>query len=357
MNGAVSGNSSIRLQSVKEGARSRVSEKRNLLHLPFNDSRGILKRRPWNRSPSRSSTTSNLSVSEEELHGWKRPSIKIVTTKDEEIGPVARRTNGLLEVQNGPISSKSPISPDHWDKQRQGRPISQKMDVNLDFSTTGDSASPRDDHRWPASRFLDFSRKSKSEAREDADGQARYSMDTLDSTAPNSPNTGNFMPGISRDLSSPAHRHRMPGIPFLRHEYEKAKHQIDSNDFAVSNTTIDPSRLSVNEARRPHRSSLGKVRPGLTHKRSCTVDDISSLKDEDATSGKDFPSNLSRFFKGGRIGELVRSEGSASSRNKRQSIPLSEDAELSERTSGSVRDKLTDDERRLPQGVNKPQLS
>ncbi|KAI9689107.1 MAG: hypothetical protein M1822_000845 [Bathelium mastoideum] len=317
--------SSITSPEDRENARGRPHKKRNFLHLPINDSHGKFKRRSWHRSPSRSSTSSNLSNSEhEDGQGQIKPTIK-VSTKDEETGPLRKHIDTLLKSADVGPPSVSPISPDHWDNQHSRRPITNRFDNNLDSSTTGDSASPQDHRHWPTSKFLDFTKKPKRDIKEEAAGPPRSSLDTLDSTAPNSPNPIKFVPSISVDLSPPptagdssTNKHKLPKFHFFRHSDEKSKNNIESNDFAFQDHDKGTARFSIDEAQRPNRSSLDVPRPKrLRHVRSRTTDENSSLKSsKDRISEKDWseikePSSaVGRFFKGGRIGDLVRGEGS-----------------------------------------------
>ncbi|KAL9095831.1 MAG: hypothetical protein Q9165_001828 [Trypethelium subeluteriae] len=320
----MSAHSSVASPDAREDTRGRTHKRRNFLHLPIHDTHGKFKRRSWHRSPSRSSTSSNLSSSEEEGGGGnKKPMIKI-SAKDE-TGPLARHMDTLMQSEKVEAPSVSPISPDHWDSQQARRPISNRIDNHLDSSTTGDSASPRDHRHWPTSKFFEFPKRPKRGVPEDTDRQPRSSLDTLDSTAPNSPNFKHSMPGISMDLSPPstgvdgtANKHKKPKFSFLHHGDDKAKHNIESNDFAVPSQGKTASRLSADETRVQNRSSLEVPRPTrLRHVRSQTTDESSSLRnskdriaEKDLNEDKEPPSAVERFFKGGRMRDLVRSEGS-----------------------------------------------
>ena len=310
--------SSIISQDIGEDTRGRAHRKRNFLRLPIADAHGKFKRRSWHRSPSRSSTSSNLSTSEhEDENGRVRPTIK-VSTKDEETGPLARHMHTLMQSDNAGVRGVSPISPDHWDNQHTRRPISNRFDNHLDSSTTGDSASPREHRHWPTSKIFEFAKRPRRDLREESEPQARSSLDTLDSTTPNSPNPSNFIPSIGVDLSPPLSsghaspsKHKMPKFHFFRSGDDKAKHNIESNDFAFPPKGLNGSRLSVDEARVPYRSSLEVPRPTrLRHVRSRTTDESSSFRgSKDSVTGKESnehrePSSaVGRFFKGSLLGD------------------------------------------------------
>ena len=339
-----SASSSIASPEAIEETRGRAHKRRNFLHLPINDSHGKFKRRSWHRSPSRSSTSSNLSSSEEEdTQSHKKPTIR-VSTNTEGVGPLERHMNTLMQSENAGVPTVSPISPDHWDNQHPLRPIANRFDNNLDSSTTADSSSPRDHRHWPTSKFFDFSKKPKHEVQEEMERQPRSSLDTLDSATPNSPSTHRFIPSISMDLSSPTtggsastNKHKVPKLPFFHHSNEKAKHQIESNDFAFSSQEKTVSRLSTDDVRVPNRSSLDVPRPTrLRHVRSQTTDEGSSIRssrvrttEKDWNENKEPISAVGRLFKGGRIGDLVRSEGSRLSDRIRKSDSVNEGSKAS----------------------------
>ena len=371
---AVSASSSIFQPDVGEDTRGRAHKRRNFLHLPITDGHGKFKRRSWHRSTSRSSTSSNLSNSEgEEGGGQTKPTIK-VSVKDQETGPLARHIDALMQSENAGRREFPPVSPDYWDNNQAKRPISDRLDNNLDSSTTGDSLSPRDHRHWPTSKFLEFHKRPKHDLREETERQPRSSLDTLDSTAPNSPSVNHFVPGISMDLSPPStgadaspNKHKLPKFTFFRHGDDKAKHHIESNDFAISSHERNVSRLAMDDARVSNRSSLEVPRPTrptrLRHVRSHTTDESSSLRDsKDRMSVKSWSENkepssaVGRFFKGGRIGDLVRSEGSRLSDRVRKRDSLNEDSKALEDSVGpsDASPYTSDDENEIPGRESKP---
>ncbi|KAI9695223.1 MAG: hypothetical protein M1820_008795 [Bogoriella megaspora] len=328
--------------------RGRSHKKRNFLHLPLNDSTGKLKRRSWHRSSSRSSMSSNLSTSDHDgAGGQRRPMVKI-PTGDEATGPLARHINALIESEQGRVSDKSPLSPDHWDSQQTKQPISNRFSANLDSSTTGDSASPHDHRFWPMSKSFESKRKPRPNIRQEVEGQPRSSFDTLDSTAPSSPTANHFMPGISMELSppgtrvvSPVHKHKLPRLPFFRHGDDKAKHRIDSTDFAASGHETANKRHSLEVPRTPNRSSFDSYRHTLRHSRSRTADDdISSKAHKNHTSESDGHNHrersaVGRFLRGGLVGDIVRHEGSRLGDRARRKDSTHQDPRLSETSLGA----------------------
>ncbi|KAF2235306.1 hypothetical protein EV356DRAFT_500534 [Viridothelium virens] len=367
----MSASSSIASPDAREDTRGRTHKRRNFLHLPIHDTHGKFKRRSWHRSPSRSSTSTNLSSSEEEGSGGnKNPTIKI-SAKDEDTGPLARHMDTLMQSEKAEATGISPISPDHWDSQQARRPISNRFDNHIDSSTTGDSASPRDHRHWPTSKFFEFPKRPKRGVKEDTDRQPRSSLDTLDSTAPNSPNFKHSMPGISMDLSPPstavdgtANKHKKPKFSFLHHGDDKAKYNIESNDFAVSSQGKHASRLSADETRVQNRSSLEVPRPTrLRHVRSRTADESSSLRDaKDRIAEKELdedrepPSAVERFFKSSRMRDLVRSEGSKLSDRIRRNNASNDGSKATEDSVGlaDVSPYTSEEEGDMPQRESKP---
>jgi hypothetical protein len=147
--------------------------------------------------------------------------------------------------------------------------------------------------------------------------------DDLNSTNPNSPSTTNFSPNVVLAHSPPRSRTTSPSrkpkismLPFIRTEGHGRKNEgnppilDDSDNFSSRHTSAEAPykpRSSLEVAVSPNR-----VKNLFTHKTNDSLNNLSprpSSRGKDTKEGKEPESAVRRFFKGGRLGEIVRTEG------------------------------------------------
>ncbi|KAF2771048.1 hypothetical protein EJ03DRAFT_325843 [Teratosphaeria nubilosa] len=242
---------------------------------------------------------------------------------DENLGPLARHMQGLIEQdQRGEL--KSPTSPelgsaaDHWDSKHTRFPVLRAV------------RDRRDTHSHEQQGSLSVDTTSHQRRAKSADGRAmggnNRSITPIDDALSSgaytlSPQDAGFMPSMVMDLSPPPvaterqlsqHKSKLRHITFLRsHSKERDEaepgDQTDRQDFAFS-TTNDSNKTS------DPRSSIDSIRPSFLtrHRTTESMASQTSLKRQGThttSSGKE-SGTLGRFFKGGKVGELVRNETS-----------------------------------------------
>ncbi|KAM0717097.1 hypothetical protein Q7P37_006949 [Cladosporium fusiforme] len=238
------------------------------------------------------------------------------TTRDsgtpDSLVPLNKHMDALIaRDQRGDLSSPDNNSPDHWDSK------------NTPFPTRGDKRISV--HR--ANGSLSVASNDPSQRSKSADGRlaqlaesdrARFSFD---SSPPSSPIVTDFVPSLAMDLSPPPKRpshstskskHRM--LPIFRSK-SKDRSTTEGRDFALasesdrsrepSGNAVDPSRLSVEYARPTplHRHKTSESVDSSIHRRGTS-------RTQNTTDGsvKDQGKTVGRFFKGGRLAELVRND-------------------------------------------------
>ena len=153
----------------------------------------------------------------------------------------------------------------------------------------------------------------------------RTSLEEFDTTAPNSPTGGGFVPSIAINLSPPASRSPSPkklssfNYSRSRDRQSKGRHAIEETDFATEpeSATNGPLKVSTNaypsvvDREPPTSSSDGLLSPKsaaegigriLRHRRSESKS-IRNSKDQ-----KEPESRFRGFVKGGRLAEIIGSE-------------------------------------------------
>jgi len=231
----------------------------------------------------------------------------------ESVAPLNKHMDALIaRDQRGETSSPDLDSPDHWDSK------------NTPFPT-------RNDHRGSINRAngsLSVADKVAAQRSKSADGRlaqlaendrARFSFD---SSAPDSPVAADFMPSLAMDLSPPR---KQPALSIQKqkhrilpkfHTKNKDRSTTEGRDFAFpsdsdrsrepSGNAIDPTRLSA-EYQRPndlHRHQTSESISSSLHRRGPSRTQTQNSE----MSFKDAGSTVGRFFKGGRLAELVRSD-------------------------------------------------
>ncbi|KAK4507629.1 hypothetical protein PRZ48_001364 [Zasmidium cellare] len=285
------------------------SRRRNLLPIP-----GRLRRNYISRSPS---TTSNSSD-----EGRKPPNHRFGDTEggDENIGPLDRHMRRMIaKEEKGELASPDLVSPDHWD-QKHGQFPQSRGSVDRGH---------RDSHQPANGRLsVESHRHRRSHSADGRVGNAGHGRRSVDETAqeesPSSPVVAGFVPAIARSPShnkrpSPTeHKSKRSHIPIFRSK-SKDRNNIERTDFAAMEHIGKPLSpvLSADTTTEQPRPSMESARPQLNQRNQTADSNHSSLRRFNTattatdTSAKDSNASLPRrFLKGGRIGELMRTESS-----------------------------------------------
>jgi hypothetical protein len=226
--------------------------------------------------------------------------------------PLNKHMDALIaRDQRGEVSSPDLDSPDHWESKNM--PLPTRSDQRPSNNRVNGSLTVAD--RVAAQRSKSADGRLAQLAEND---RARFSFD---SSPPESPMVPEFMPSLAMDLSPPR-KQAAPSIQKQKHRilpnfHTKNKDRIstEGRDFAFpsgsdrsrepSGNAIDPTRLSA-EYPRPsdlHRHQTSESISSSLHRRgpsrTQTTSD-GSIKEPGSTVG--------RFFKGGRLAELVRTD-------------------------------------------------
>ncbi|CAD0083804.1 unnamed protein product [Aureobasidium vineae] len=221
----------------------------------------------------------------------------------ENTGPLERHMKNLIEKETLGIEANSPefISPDKWDRgheQSSGKSPTLAESPSVNNHKRNDS-SKTDEHGIQ-------------------DDRARSSFD--DSTAPSSPVVANHIPSFGMSLSPPASRQSSPERKFslFRSSRNASDDKVHRTDFATASLASLANSRHVSDNVDPPRSSIDSLRPPVPgfkrHKTSNSI--TSTLLNPGRRMSKDV--GVGRFFKGGRIGDLVRSDSSRQNEKSRK---------------------------------------
>lgn len=230
------------------------------------------------------------------------------------LAPLNRHMDAMIaREQNGDISSPDLTSPDHWDSKHT--PFAARGSKRMSGHRPANSLSVASDASQQRSKSADGRLADVPEGE-----RPRFSFD---SSPPSSPVMTDFVPSLAMDLSPPSkprgnqsqkNKHRM--LPIFRSR-SKDRSTTEGRDFAIasesdrsrepSGNVIDPSRLSV-ESARPSELQRNKTSDSIMsgiHRRGTSRTQTTS-----DGSIKEPGSTVGRFFKGGRLAELVRADRS-----------------------------------------------
>ena len=301
-------------------------------HLGHVDS-GYKLRHVLNKARGRSpSPSSDLSTSDHEgRQSAKRPTLPLVTSFDDaNVGPLERHMEKITgaEIQEPHHIGQTHISP--------GTPNKWGTDPRFNYlSQSPDGMASRDRIAHPETTATDWEqRHSQSPERHlihhrnivDMD-EPRSSMEEPSSTKPNSPIAEHFFPGLGSDLTPPSpqtskhnrtHKSRKGIIPFIKSESSRDSRKLAGHLPFSDDSVFEkrPRKPSTEEA--PPRSSFESMtgseqgKKPFLHKTNESISSVGarpSSRGKDAKDVKEPESAMRRFFKGGRIGEIVRTEG------------------------------------------------
>lgn len=221
-------------------------------------------------------------------------------------GPLERQMKKLIEKETLGVEEDSPelISPDKWDRAHE-----QPNGKTSASPTLADSPSVNNHKRNDSS---------KTDEHGTHDDRARSSFD--DSTAPNSPTVANHIPSFGMSLSPPTSRQSSPERRFglFRSSRNASDDKVHRTDFATASLASLANSRHVSDNVNPSRSSIDSLRPpapGIKrHKTSNSI--TSTFLSPGRRMSKDV--GVGRFFKGGIIGDLVRSDSSRQNEKSRK---------------------------------------
>ncbi|KAF1990201.1 hypothetical protein K402DRAFT_401071 [Aulographum hederae CBS 113979] len=278
----------------------------------------------WRKARAPSTSSSGLSSSDDDDRTKRKRTLRRRVTS-ENIGPLERHLDNMLSVEtaNGNSVSpdlRSPGTPDKWgtgetglDSQVKGVDGVKKAPAKapLALQETSTPPSPK------TKKFPHILHRPKKRG---------SSTDEQNSTGPNSPVAASFghdvgnvhSPPQSRASSLPRESKKVP-LPFFHSNGSKDHKKTHLQDPAVAGSDRDSTR-QTNGSSSPPRTSLDRPRSPLPggekagmQKGNSSMSSLPGKQDNRTRANtkdmKEPPSAVSRFFKGGRIGELVRSEG------------------------------------------------
>lgn len=238
---------------------------------------------------------------------------------DENIGPLERHMREMIaKDEKGELSSPEMVSPDHWDSRNTPFPASR----------AGAEKSRQDPYATVTGRpSTDFQRPPRPRSVESriSEDHRLASLNEMVVDSPTSParptlSRKNTAESITSKQTSPI-KQKTKGLKLsMFHSRSKSKehNNIEATDFAANNINGAPLSpvLSAGSSTGLPRSSVDSVRhPQI--RRHKTYDSIESdLRRADTTntatgmSMKESKLSSNRFFKGGRVRDLVRIEGS-----------------------------------------------
>ncbi|KAG9654632.1 hypothetical protein KCU64_g7082, partial [Aureobasidium melanogenum] len=221
-------------------------------------------------------------------------------------GPLERHMKKLIENETLGIEEDSSelISPDKWDRGHE-----QSNGKTSASPTLAESPSVNNHKRNDSS---------KTDEPGTHDDRARSSFE--DSTAPSSPIVANHIPSFGMSLSPPTSRQSSPERRFglFKTSRNASDDKVHRTDFATASLANLANSRYVSDNVDPSRSSIDSLRPPAPGiKRHRTSNSITStLLSPGRRMSKDV--GVGRFFKGGIIGDLVRSDSSRQNEKSRK---------------------------------------
>ena len=279
---------------------------------------------PWSRARSRSSSGS--SDSDGNGSDSRRPRSEVLRlTHEENTGPLKLHMKGIMNEESQRRSRSpdllTPGTPDKWGNgQRFSISLSQDNDNALDPEPDPEKKLIERQSTFSSSASGLGHKKTDSTAREDHG--PRISFEEDDSSRPVTPSSAKFAPLIGIDLSpppsrnpslsrrtSPTRKSKLSRLPFIRGKNKGSRDDIDLNEFANESGS---SRQPSGETGDPSTTSLEKptLKSTVSHKKNNSVNSLNQPESRGRKEGKDKEkepqSAVTRFFKHGRIGELVK---------------------------------------------------
>lgn len=308
------------------------------------------------RGRSRSSST-DLSTSDHEPGDRaKRPRLPLLTSFGEEnVGLLERQMDKIMGAEMEASTSAeetliSPGTPNKWRTDpRFNRP--SRSPPNGSIKEERFVPAETDITDWGQQQLLPpehpLLQRSRKLGHPD---EPRSSMEEADSTNPNCP-VAAFFPGLGSDLTppsrskqqSPVRKSKKNIIPFIKSDGDRNRRKHDIPGPFADDVDVNRGSREASAEEPPPRSSfesLGGPERGKKVFSLKTNDSLNSFNARPSSRGKDTKepkepeSAVRRFFKGGRLGEIVRTEGArlGDAIRKRDSpqLPIEEDSDVSD---------------------------
>lgn len=275
-----------------------------------------LTHRLFHRSRGNSIASSNISLSDDEHTRF--PQRKRRRSTLENVGPLKRHMDKMMEKESRETDRRffdspphSPVLANHGRRMALhfgessvgGKPQGLQHSRTASYESSAHSQSPTFENGLSNAPRLSV---------EDPDGTIRPALaprSTIDSLITASPEDG--------DLEIPQRRPRPHRLGFLPRRKSKVQNNIEVTDFAAVSVSQNEAQGAGLEDGRHGRSRLnGPLRSGSysslsnlestrSHTRSFSHNHLASLADANENGERTI---AKRFFKGGRIGEFVRTE-------------------------------------------------
>ncbi|KAI7312504.1 hypothetical protein KC340_g9852 [Hortaea werneckii] len=296
-----------------------------------------------NRSPSITSVSS-----EEGTVNFKRSH---PSDGGENIGPLARHMQQMIaQDERGEPASPDMVSADHWDSKRTQFPILRGHDgrPRRDTHSHGEAKTSQANGRLSVDSTAGHRRARSADGRfakpDEPSEPLNNSPETVEAPSmgdvglanlKNSPSSRNDGPSLEREKTN---RSKLPAF----RSRSKDRNNIGHTDFAFS-----PEKKTSSGEDEDPRSSQESSRPSFMLRHRTTESFSSSLRRQathnTVESNKESSSTMGRFFKGSRIGDLMRNEGSRFSDRWRSKERLEEVADGLE-TMGSATEPSDEDD-------------
>lgn len=251
------------------------------------------RRKQVSRSPSVTSASSD--------EGRVPRTLSYGSDGGENIGPLERQMQRMIvRDERGELSSPDLVSPDHWESKHTPFPV-LRGNVERPHRDT----LSQDNGRLSVDTAQSHRRAKSADGRYITRDRPMLSME--DVAATDSPD---FETLAGTDNQSPTKQQKSNKWHKFSHfrSHSKNRNNIDQTDFAVGAET-KPSNAFLEP-----RPSQESARPSFISRHRTTDSVASSLRRQGTgtTEGsiKEPSSTVGRFFKGGRIGDLVRNESS-----------------------------------------------
>ncbi|KAI7367511.1 hypothetical protein KC354_g3379 [Hortaea werneckii] len=263
-----------------------------------------------NRSPS------NTSVSSEEgaMH-FKRSH---PSDGGENIGPLAKHMQQMIaQDEKGEPTSTDMVSPDHWDSKRTQFPILRGHDgrPRRDTHSHGEAKTTQANGRLSVDSTTGHRRARSADGRFVKSDEPSELIENSPETV-EAPSMGDV--GLANLKSSPPSRNDDPSLE--RQKTNRSKLPVfgsrskDRNNIGHTDFAFSPEKKTSSGEDKDPRSSQESSRPSFMLRHRTTESFSSSLRRQathnTVESNKEPSSAMGRFFKGSRIGDLMRNESS-----------------------------------------------
>ncbi|KAF2666752.1 hypothetical protein BT63DRAFT_457706 [Microthyrium microscopicum] len=314
--------------------------------------------RVWQRGQRRSrSSSSRLSHSDDEEGKLARPLNKRHTSDFLDTAPLAKHLSSIMDQQQSlaPLDQSpqlvSPGTPNKWGLDQNGP---------RESNGAPDRNGVRENQPPPSLRLqAPFDSSSPAEI---VSTRPAEELGSVDGSVPSSPILGGFMRRAGTEPFGQRERNGSPSrkptrhlLPFVRSEHKDSK-RVESGSTVEDS---DRSFRKVSEEPKPTRHSLDV--PSQAHHHSHlhhhhgkhlfstkTHDSLNSETTQPSIKAKDVKereadSAVRRFFKGGRIGDVLRGENSRSGSMRRKREPTSDPHANMDADTESMDESDTDD--------------